>query len=133
MQMHIIRKHKKIHDNLALRQEIIKFYKDTDQIKKLMTYAEGVTKKYTKDNVAYEYMAVEYLENEDYDSFYELVNIAKKRKVKSEKLNSLVENVAYDYSIDKKDFKDVREISGGMWAKLLESPTKKFSKVQSSL
>lgn len=113
----------KIHDNLALRQEIVKFYKDSDQIKKLMTYAEGVTKKYSKDNVAYEYLAEEYLENEDYDSFYELIAVAKRRKVKSEKLVSLVDKVAYDYSIDSKDFEDVKEISGGMWACKIDKGT----------
>lgn len=103
-----------LNDSLEIREEIADFYLKTELIEDYLTLCDSTINKYPKDERAYIRLAEYYKGIELYQNCLGVVNNSKKRGVKSETLNGMVEEIKKLYYVSSTKFTQVDIFSAGL-------------------
>lgn len=103
-------------DTIKLRDEIAEFYKALDKTSDYVAFCEETMKAYPYEPMSYIRLAEHYKDSRSFYSFFNLIETANKRQIVSEKLNAMVEEVAYEYEVTGVVVKEVSCYSDGYFA-----------------
>lgn len=103
-------------DSIALRDEIADFYKNSGQSSNYGSFCEQIVDVFPFESMGYERLAEYYRDKNCFYECFSLISIAKKRGAYSNRLEKLVEELAYEYEITYVAYSDVKAYSGGLYA-----------------
>ena len=109
-----------MNDTIELRDEIAGFYKAMDKIPSYVGFCEETLEKYPYEPIPYERLAEHYKDTGSFYTFYNLMETARKRQVSSEKLQAMMDELAYAYELTGISFKEVSCYSDGYFAGMRE-------------
>lgn len=103
--------------------EIAEYYLSQEDADAYFEWCEKFLEDYPKQKEPYEYLLKFYLGEEDYKSCYDMIEAAGKRKIISEEIQKISEDLKYVYKITHNSYDDVRIYSnhycavanGGSW------------------
>ena len=96
-----------IQPSLELDKKIIDCY--TKQGNNVEDLYEELLDKYPKDQLAYEYTIEYYILQKEYEEAYKIRETSQKRKINSNKIKEMFEEIQYYYELASTDFIDVGE------------------------
>ncbi|SHO52819.1 WG repeat-containing protein [Anaerocolumna xylanovorans] len=105
-----------MYESLDLRLEIAEYYYKTGQYDNYDEWCHTLMAKYPRKKEGYEKMASYYQETEDYYECYDILNAAAQRKLKSEQLSKIQQNIYYKYELKKVSLEAYKIYSSGYYA-----------------
>lgn len=103
-----------IYDSIAIREEISDFYLKNAYIDDYITFCDSTISKYPKDEKAYVRLAEYYMETESYNNCISIINNSRRRGVRSETLDGMIEEIKKLFRIVSTKFNEVDAFSGGL-------------------
>ncbi len=97
----------KIYDSIELRMEVADFYKEQERQNEYIAWCEQFMDKYPKEPRAYEYLLDAYMLDGAYESCYDILYMADKRGVSSDRIKEISEEIAYTFYLDYSNYEDV--------------------------
>lgn len=104
-----------MHESYDLRLEIADYYYKTGQYEEYEKWGSELMTKYPKYNGGYEKMVSYYQNKEDYYECYSILSTAAQRKLKSEQLRKIEEDIYYKYKIDEVSIESFKAYSSGYY------------------
>lgn len=101
-------------DTIGLRKEIAEFYEKC-RAEKYEGFCVEIMEKYPYEAYGYEKMIAYYKDQVNYSSCFDLFSTANKRKVQSENLETMYEELSYKYTLEG-SYEDVGTFSNGYCA-----------------
>lgn len=102
----------KIKDDIEIRFKVAECIKENDE-RAYLKYCQEILEKHPYNIKIYEILAEYYQQKKDFKSCFEIIDIAKKRKLESETLSTIESNIAYEYSFAYNTFDDVSAFIDG--------------------
>lgn len=90
-----------------LYREIAEYYKEEKDRNTYIAWCEDFFDLYPTDVNAYECLLDAYLSDEDYEACYDILEVAEKRKISSEPIEQIRNEIKYIYSIDFSSYEEV--------------------------
>lgn len=87
--------------------EVAEYYKVQDNDAEYLAWCEKFFDVYPTEKSAYDCILDAYMESRDYESCYDILNIAEKRNITSDYIEKLREEIKYVYKLDFNTFEDV--------------------------
>lgn len=94
-------------DNYDLRIEIMDYYQKTEQKDEYLSWCEAFISKYPKNPLGYEKMATYYKEQEAYYECFDILDSAKKRKLDTETLTAIENEIYYVFEENDTSYEQV--------------------------
>lgn len=105
-----------MHDSVELRDEIAEFYYSINSLKKYVNFCEETMSVYPYDETAYIRMAEYYSGTKNYVSCFNVLNMASKRGLDSDRLLEIRNEFQYEYEYIKYGYEEVSIFSNGVCA-----------------
>lgn len=102
-----------LNPSLDLYIEVSDYLKTLGNYKNLVKWAEKTVETYQKEPRAYDYLLSIYMDKEDYESCYDVLDRAIRRKVTSEYIDNTYKEIYYKYYIDNLGYYDAGLFSHG--------------------
>jgi len=83
-----------------LYKEVADYYKSQKRDGDYLEWCEDFIEEYPKEALAYECLLRAYVEESDYEACYELIDTAEKRKIQSDYIDQIFEEIKYTYKLD---------------------------------
>lgn len=90
-----------------LYAEIADYYKTQKKDEEYLSWCENFLGEYPKNSLAYDYVLDAYLQEKDYEACYDIIYTAQKRKITSDKINSVYSEIEYVYKLDFNTYEEV--------------------------
>lgn len=103
-------------DTIELRDEIAEFYIKAGKTSNYVGFVEQTIETFPYEKMGYERMIEYYKDTANYYTCFSMVETAKKRGVESDKINKIVEELAYKYELTHAAFETVQTYSSGFYA-----------------
>lgn len=97
-----------------LYNEIAQYYKEKGTRSNYINWCEDFLTEYPTNSLAYESVLEAYLIDEDYKAVFDVLDVAQKRNVSSEKIEQTREELMYYFAIDYKSFDEVGVYGAGL-------------------
>ncbi|MEG2429584.1 MAG: WG repeat-containing protein, partial [Oscillospiraceae bacterium] len=96
--------------------EVADYYKMQNDEDMYLTWCEEVIEKHPKEPKAYDALIEAYYSVKDYTSCFDIIERAKKRKVKSDYIDEIKNKLWYEYQIEYSTYTDVKTFSNNFCA-----------------
>lgn len=83
-----------------LYEEVALYYKAQDRKLDYLSWCELYIEEYPKEVGAYELLLDAYIQDQDYEDCYDLLEMAQKRNLKSETLDRMADEIAYEFKLE---------------------------------
>ncbi len=101
-------------DDIDLHLEIADIYLKSGDERAFVNYCEKITKTFPKNQKPYEVLTEYYVRKSEYVKCYDLIRAAKRRKVSSETLNKVENEIKYTYITKINTYSDVKVFNEGL-------------------
>lgn len=105
-----------VKNNPEIYIEVADYYKKIENNKSYLEWCETFMEQFPTNSKAYEYLLDAYVADEDYKSSFDILNIAQKRGISTEKIKKISKELEYVYSIDYNSYEDVGVYSNNFCA-----------------
>ena len=96
-----------INDNPDIYVEVAEYYKSQGKDREYLSWCEKFFEKYPMEAKAYDCVLSAYLADENYESCYDVIEIADKRNISSEFIEQTKTEIKYVYKLDFNSYEDV--------------------------
>lgn len=96
--------------------EVAEYLKQNGVKDEYLVWCKEFLEAYPTEVKAYEYILDSYVLQKDYESCYDILTVAEKRQVKSEKMEAINNSIAYYYKLDFNSYDDVSVFSNNYCA-----------------
>lgn len=96
-----------IKDDISIYVEVADYYKNQGKGDEYLSWCKFFFEEYPTQKEAYDCVLNAYLENKDYESCYDILEIAQKRNISSDYINKVSDEIKYVYKLDFNTYEDV--------------------------
>ncbi len=105
-----------IKSSVEVYAEVAEYYKEYGKPRTYLDWCERFLETYPTEILAYESILTAYVEQEDYESCYDIMYVAKKRNLQSDYLDAIWNELEYHYTLSFNTYEDVSVYSNNFCA-----------------